>query len=126
MPARALIARVHDAPISGGRRLQSRIILGLRRREPAIDFRDARDGGVIGATDAVVLLLAAESGRILISHDRKTMPGHLVRFVERPSGPGVIIVSQDLDVGAAIEDLLIIWAASDAEEWRNQLGFVPL
>ncbi|HTC32014.1 MAG TPA: hypothetical protein VK724_01505 [Bryobacteraceae bacterium] len=54
------------------------------------------------------------------------MPGHLVRFVERPSGPGVIIVSQDLDVGAAIEDLLIIWAASDAEEWRNQLGFVPL
>jgi hypothetical protein len=29
------------------------------------------------------------------------------------SSRGVIAVSQDLDVGAAIEDLLIIWAPSD-------------
>jgi hypothetical protein len=55
------------------------------------------------------------------------MPAHLARFLESYSSSGVIIiVSQELDVGAAIEDLLIIWAASDAEEWRNQLGFVPL
>jgi hypothetical protein len=103
-----------------------RIVLGLRRREAAIDFRDAHDGRVIGASDATVLRLAAESGRILISHDRKTMPAHLARFIESYSSPGVIIVSQELDVGVAIEDLLIFWAASDAEEWRNQLGFVPL
>jgi len=106
--------------------LNQRIVLGLRRREPAIDFRDAREGGVIGASDAVVLSLAAESGRILISHDRNTMPAHLARFLENHSSPGVIIVSQDLAVGAAIEDQLIIWATSDAVEWRNQLGFVPL
>jgi hypothetical protein len=103
-----------------------KIVLGLRRREPAIDFRDARDGGVIGVTDASVLRIAAESGRILISHDRRTIPLHLARFLERQSSPGVILVSQDLDIGAAIEDLLIIWAASDSDEWRNQLGFVPL
>jgi len=106
--------------------LNQRIVLGLRRREPAIDFRDARAGGVIGATDATVLRIAAESGRILISHDRRTIPGHLARLLESQSSPGVILVSQDLDIGAAIEDLLIIWAASDADEWRNQLGFVPL
>jgi hypothetical protein len=92
-----------------------RIVLGLRRREAAIDFRDAHDGRVIGASDATVLRLAAESGRILISHDRKTMPAHLARFLESYSIPGVIIVSQGLDVATAIEDLLIIWAASDAE-----------
>jgi hypothetical protein len=103
-----------------------RIVLGLRRREPSIDFLDARDGGVVGASDSAVLRIAAESGRILISDDRKTTPGHLARFLESQSSPGVIVVSQDLDVGAAIEDLLIIWAASDADEWRNQLGFVPL
>jgi hypothetical protein len=103
-----------------------RIVLGLRRREPAIDFLDARGGGLIGAADSIVLQIAAESGRILISHDRKTMPGHLMRFLENHSSPGVILVSQDLDIGAAIEDLLIIWAASDADEWRNQLGFLPL
>jgi len=31
-----------------------------------------------------------------------------------------------MDIGAAIEELLIIWSASGAEEWQNQLGFVPL
>ena len=106
--------------------LNHRIVLGLRRREPAVDFLDARGGGLISADDATVLRIAAESGRILISHDRKTIPGHLARFLESQSSPGVIIVSQALDIGPAIEDLLIIWAASDAIEWRNQLGFVPL
>ncbi len=85
-----------------------RIVLGLRRREPAVDFRDARSGSVIGAENATALRIAAESGRILISHDRKTIPGHLARFLQSHTSPGVIIVSQDLDIGAAIEDLLII------------------
>ncbi len=40
-----------------------RIVLGLRRKEPAIDFRDARGGGVIGVADSMVLRIAAESGR---------------------------------------------------------------
>ena len=70
--------------------------------------------------------MAADSGRILISHDRKTMTGHFTRFRETRSSPGLIIVSQDLDIGAVIEDLLLIWEATDAEEWVNDLGFVPV
>ncbi len=103
-----------------------KIILGLRRREPALDFRDAHRGGVVGAPDSEVLRIAADSGRILVSHDRKTMPRHFADFLREHSSPGVILVAQDLDIGAAIEDLLTIWAASDADEWRDQLGFVPL
>jgi hypothetical protein len=103
-----------------------KIVLGLRRREPAVDFRDAHEGGVIGAPDLDVIRIAAESGRVLVSHDRKTMPAHFARFLESRSSPGVIIVAQDLDVGAAVEDLLLIWAASEAEEWRDKLGFVPV
>jgi hypothetical protein len=89
-----------------------RIVLGLRRREPAVDFRDATSGGLIGIPDSAVLRLAAESGRILISHDRKTMP-RMWHDSWRAASPGVIIVSQDIDIGAAIE-------------WRNPSGFVPL
>jgi hypothetical protein len=103
-----------------------RIVVGLRRRERALDIRDAHEGGVIGIEDSAVLRIAAEFGRILISHDRKTMPAHFAQFLQRNSSPGLIIISQDLDIGAAIEDLLIIWAASDEEEWRDQLGFLPL
>jgi predicted nuclease of predicted toxin-antitoxin system len=79
----------------------------------------------VGVPDSEVLRIAAESGRILVSHDRNTMPAHFADFLELQSSPGVIIVSQDLDIGAAIEDLLLIWAATEAEEWVDQLGFVP-
>jgi hypothetical protein len=103
-----------------------KILLGLRRREPILDFLSAHDGGVIGSPDQDVLRIAAETGRILISHDRKTMPAHFMRFRETRSSPGLIIVSQDLDIGSAIEDLLLIWMATEAREWTDCIGFVPV
>ena len=90
------------------------IVTGIRRREPSLDFLGARDDGVIGLADPEVLAIAARSDRILISHDRKTMPGHFARFRETQSSPGLIIVPQDLDVGAAIEDLLLVWVITEA------------
>jgi hypothetical protein len=101
-------------------------VLGLRRRERAIDFSDALAAGVIGLPDPDVLHKAADLGRILISHDRRTMPAHFARFLDSRSSPGLIIVPQDLDIGLAIEDLLFIWAASDSEEWVDKVGFLPL
>ena len=65
-------------------------------------------------------------GRILISHDHKTMPAHFARFLQSHSSPGLLIVPQNLDIGAVIEDLLIIWAASEADEWRDKVGYLPL
>ena len=103
-----------------------KVILGLRRREPAIDFQDALFGDVIGLPDPDVLRKAAEFGRVLISHDRNTMPRHFVRLLESRSSPGLVIVPQDLDIGAIIEDLLLIWAASVAEEWRDKIGYPPV
>src|ERR1017187_8298906 len=50
---------------------------------------------------------------------------HVARFLDSRSSPGLIIAPQDLDIGLAIEDLLIIWAASDAEEWTDKVGFLP-
>jgi hypothetical protein len=103
-----------------------KIVLGLRRREPAIDFQAAHESGIPGMPDPDVLDVAARSGRILVSHDRKTMPGYLARFLTRRSSPGLIIVSQDLDIRTAIDDLLLVWLATEAEEWRNRIGFLPV
>jgi hypothetical protein len=65
-----------------------------------VDFQDAHMGGVIRVLDPEVLNRAAELDRILISHDRQTMLAHFARFLTRRSSPGLIIVSQDLDIGA--------------------------
>ncbi len=73
-----------------------------------------------------MLTVAAESGRILVSHDLKTMPRHFARFLETRSSPGLIVVAQDLEIGLAIEDLLLIWVATEREDWLDHLGFVPV
>jgi hypothetical protein len=106
--------------------LNQKIVLGLRRREPAVDFQDAHAGDAIGIPDPDVLHRAATLDRIPISHDRKTMPMHCRRFLNHRSGPGLIIVPQDLDIGTAIDDLLLIWATTEAEEWRDKVGYLPL
>jgi hypothetical protein len=38
----------------------------------------------------------------------------------------VIVIPQQLPVRAAVEDLLLIWTASEAEEWRNRIQVLPL
>ncbi len=103
-----------------------KIVMGLRRREPAVDFLGASEGGVIGLPDPEGLKVAAKSERILVTHDRKTLPAHFKRFLETHSSPGLIVVPQDLEIGPAIEDLLLTWAATEAEEWHNLLGFLPI
>ena len=103
-----------------------KIILGLLRREPTIDFQTASQGDVIGRPDPEVLAIAARGNRILISHDRGTMPTHFTRFTATQSSPGLILVSQEINIGPAIKDLLLIWAASTLAEWRDKIGFVPL
>lgn len=80
----------------------------------------------MGVPDLEVLRIAAESARILVSHDRKTMPAHFAKFCTEQRSPGLIIVSQDLDIGAAIEDLILVWALTEAEEWGQKIGFMPI
>jgi hypothetical protein len=110
----------------GDENFNQRITDGLLRREPAIDVLTANERGIDGCSDPELLRIAAGIWRIVLSHDRRTMPAHFDRFVERHESPGLLVLSQDLDTGDAIEELLVIWAASEAEEWRNQRRFLPL
>ena len=103
-----------------------KIVIGLRRREPAIDFLGAVDGGVIGMPDQEVLRLASGADRILVSHDRRTMPGHFREFVANRTSPGVLLVSQDVEIGTAIDELILIWATTEVSEWVNRIGYLPL
>ena len=38
---------------------------------------------------------------------------------------GLLLASQRTPVSAIIESLLLIWAASEAEEWAGQVEFLP-
>lgn len=101
-------------------------VSGVIRRRPEIDFKTATEAGLRGMNDMEVLSSAALEGRILVSHDRKTMPLHFAEFIRTRESPGLLLVSQKTEVLAVVEELVMIWDASEAEEWVNRVCSVPL
>jgi len=57
------------------------IVTAVLRREPSINFQTAHAAGLAGVPDPEVLALAAQAGRVLATHDRKTMPTHFAEFI---------------------------------------------
>ncbi|HXF41240.1 MAG TPA: DUF5615 family PIN-like protein [Blastocatellia bacterium] len=106
--------------------LNRHIVTAVKRREPMVDFQSAQEAGLTGMSDPAVLAFAAGEGRVLVSHDRKTMPAHFADFTQHNTSPGLLIVSQHLPVSTAAEELLLIWVASEAKEWTNQIASLPL
>lgn len=106
--------------------LNEDIVRGVLRREPRVDFQTAPAAGLRLLSDSDVLTLAARQDRVLVSHDRRTMPQAFAQFVASNVSPGLFIVSQKTDLLDAIDELLLVWSASEAQEWRNQLATIPL
>lgn len=102
------------------------IVRAVLRREPAIDFQTAHAASLVGVSDQEVLAIAAGTGRVLVTHDRKTMPMHLAAFTATQTSSGVLIVSRKMPVAQVAEELLLIWMATEAEEWTNRIYYLPL
>ena len=102
------------------------LVKATLRREPGIDFQTAQAAGLPALNDTDVLTLAARSARLLVTHDRKTMPEHFAEFIATESSAGVLIVPQKLPVSQAVEELILIWAASEAAEWLDRIYVLPL
>ena len=99
--------------------LDQRIVVATRRLASAIDFQTAQALGLHGVPDEQVLALAAQEGRILVTHDRKTIPEHFGNFIAQHESPGVIIISQKTPINIAAECLHVLWGASEAGEYVN-------
>lgn len=106
--------------------LNEDIVIGLTRLEPEVDFQTATEAGLRGLVDPEVLSHAAQCGRILVTHDRRTMPSHFAAFIVNNQSPGVFIVGQNVSVRATIDELCLIWNCSDGKEWINALVDIPL
>lgn len=104
-----------------------RVLRGLKRRIPNLDYSVAQESGLSGESDPNVLTWAAEQNRVLVTHDLKTIP----RFAyERVAASlpmsGVIAVDDELPIGQVIEELAIIATCSETSDWENQVAHLPL
>lgn len=104
-----------------------RILRGLLRRNPDLDILRVQDTEVAEANDPVVLEWAAQSGRILLTHDVNTVTKYVYeRIAEGKPMPGVFEIKRSMPIGLVIEQLLIVIGASFEGEWENQIQYLPL
>lgn len=107
--------------------LNTAIVSGVLRREPSVDFLTAYAAGLRNMNDLDVLATAAQRQRAIVSHDVGTMPMCFREFMSYANrSPGLFLIPQALDIGTAIEELVLIWLASEASDWENRIGWLPL
>lgn len=106
--------------------LNDHIIAGVQRQEPALEFIRLRDIGMALRTEAEVLAYAQEAGLLVVSHDVNTMSAAAyARLAKSESFTGLLLIQQTLSVRAAIDSIVLVWSASDLEDWKNQVVFLP-
>jgi Domain of unknown function (DUF5615) len=100
----------------------------LRRREPALDMVRVQDVGLRTAPDPDVLAWAASEDRILLTHDRKTMPEHAYDRVRAGLPmPGVFVIrDQTKRIGDMVDEILLVAHCSEQHEWANKVEHLPL
>lgn len=103
------------------------IARGLYRRRPDLDVVRVQDVGLSATPDPDVLAWAAVEGRILLTHDRDTMPNFAYdRVRARQPLPGVFLVSDVMPVGQAIDEILLAVECLTPEECKDFVRFFPL
>jgi hypothetical protein len=102
------------------------ILRGLIRRIPQLDAATALKIGMSAATDLELLTWAAKEGRIIVTHDRKTMPGHAAALMnEGENIAGLFVVPRSMPMHQVLEDLELMITCSEMDEWVNVIRFLP-
>lgn len=103
------------------------IIRGLFLRKPDIDLVRIQDVGLIEADDPKILAWAARQERILLTHDRATMPDFAYqRISKKETMSGLFVVNDRATIRQVINDLLLIDSASEQSEWCGILLYIPM
>src|SRR6059058_2417353 len=103
------------------------IVRGLRLRDPAVDLVRVQDVGLSRAGDPAVLAWAADNGRVVLTHDRATMPDDAYkRLVAGQPMPGAFVLNDRLSVREAIDELQLVGECSDMPDWDGRVVHLPI
>lgn len=97
------------------------------QREPSLDLLHVRDVGLAAAPDPTILEWAATQDRVLLTHDRRTIPSFAnERVATGQAMAGVFLVSDNMPTGEAIDELLIAVHCLTVEECKDIIKYFPL
>jgi hypothetical protein len=103
------------------------VLRGLLLRNPDLDIVRVQDVGLSGVDDRDILEWAASQGRVLFTHDVRTMVDFAYERVAagKPMA-GVFEVKRGLALGLVIDEILLLAECSLPDEWENQVRYLPL
>lgn len=108
--------------------LSGDIVSGVLRRNQEVDILHVEETGGPGkgAEDPDVLAFCERERRALVTNNRKSMPRHIATFkAEGHHHWGIFEVRDPEAIGDIIEEILLVWAATNATEHIDQTRRIP-
>lgn len=101
------------------------ILTGLRNTLPEVEAMRAQDTPIAAANDPDLLQWAYEQSLVLLTHDKKTIPGFVKERLDRGEQiAGVVIVDQSPPFSQTIDDLATLIYVSSQDEWIDRLEYL--
>jgi hypothetical protein len=100
----------------------------LRQAQPTIDIVRVGDPGAPprGTLDPDLLVAAEVLGRVLISHDRTTMPTALMNhFAAGRHTAGVILLRRGFPLAREVQKIEHQWSTTEADDWIDRTIYLP-
>jgi predicted nuclease of predicted toxin-antitoxin system len=103
------------------------IVRGLFLRQPNLDLLRVQDVGLMEVEDPEILDWSAHHQRILLTHDRATMPDFAyARLVSGKPMTGLWVVNNRIPTRQAIDELLLLINCSEPDEWVGIVLYLPM
>jgi hypothetical protein len=102
------------------------IVRGLFRRFPRADLVRVQDVGLSGRSDPEILDWAAGEGRVVLTHDVRTIPGFALRRIQAGLPmPGVFFVNRPFSTADIVNELVVRIECSRVGEYEGMLLYLP-
>ena len=106
--------------------LRGPIVRAVRRMAPTLEIVTIVEENLLSPTDDEVLEFAWQQNLLVVSHDVHTMnPFAEQRIADGRGIHGLFLVPQSKAIRSVAESLILIWKASEFEEWRDRIVFLP-
>ncbi len=107
----------------------SRFRKALKQHYPEMTVWRVGDVGTPprGTGDPDILLWCERHNFSLVTNNRASMPVHLKDHLKQGRRvPGIFILKDGMSFGETIEELALIWYATEADEYANTINFLPV
>ena len=101
----------------------------LLRLDPDIDILVVGQPSAppYGTPDPELLVWLEKTGYVLVTNNRRTMPDHIrAHYAAGHRLPGLFLLKRQARIGQVIEQIYLLWAASEAEEYMDRVLYLPM